>query len=270
VPELRLDNPALYGELVAGSTLWTKFDPEGLATPEGEAYMRKNHPVLGAFMHLIHGALSAIADPFGMVSNSPASPGLPQPRDFNPAGALINDDGHGNFSPNYEGIGGMATGLAMLKFGGRIGGVESEGVSAEVGACRRAARSEAVIAEKPNLGESVTADAPKTYYRLGDTVETMQKVIDSGELWGRAPKNIFSSDIDKVKAWGEGTLPEDQYGNGFEFKTTTPPDKNGVPGKPTWSGNRPGVVNEDGWAKIKIEVTKDTITPTTPKEADKK
>ena len=35
VPELRLDNPLLYGELVSGQQVWTKFDPEGLNSTWG-------------------------------------------------------------------------------------------------------------------------------------------------------------------------------------------------------------------------------------------
>lgn len=31
MPELRLDNPLLYGESASGDTFWTKFDPEGLS-----------------------------------------------------------------------------------------------------------------------------------------------------------------------------------------------------------------------------------------------
>jgi hypothetical protein len=39
VPELRLDNSALYGGIVSGDTFWTKFDPDGLA-PDYEIIAR--------------------------------------------------------------------------------------------------------------------------------------------------------------------------------------------------------------------------------------
>lgn len=46
---------------------------------------------------------------------------------------------------------------------------------------------------------------------------------------------------------------------GFEFVTDVPPDKGGVPDKPTWCHKprpRPGVVIEDDFAKIKVKVRK--------------
>ena len=98
----------------------------------------------------------------------------------------------------------------------------------------------------------------KTYHRLGDSPETVTKIQESAELWGRPPRNMFGSDIPKAKAY-EGPLPEGA--SGFEFRSSVPPDGGSVPGKPTWSGQRPGVVTENGWAKIKVEVTKDTVTP---------
>jgi hypothetical protein len=54
-----------------------------------------------------------------------------------------------------------------------------------------------------------------------------------------------------------GPLPKDV--SGFEFETDVAPDAGGVPDKPTWSHKykkRPGVVVEDGYAKINVKVLK--------------
>lgn len=70
------------------------------------------------------------------------------------------------------------------------------------------------------------------FHRLGDPKEIIDQVCESGELWGRAPRNFFRSDIASVKAYA-GPLPDGAYG--FEFETDVPPDYGHVPGKPTWS-----------------------------------
>lgn len=82
-------------------------------------------------------------------------------------------------------------------------------------------------------------------------------VVASGELWGRPPRNFNRSETPKAKAY-RGRLPKDVWG--FEFETDVVPDPGGVPDKPTWSHynkkQRPGVVVEDDWAKIKVKVLK--------------
>ena len=76
----------------------------------------------------------------------------------------------------------------------------------------------------------------------------------SGEIWGRPP--IFSP-RPMVQAYG-GPLPEGV--RGVEFDADVLPDRGGKPALPTWSGLRPGVVVEDGFAKIKATITKNTQT----------
>jgi hypothetical protein len=93
------------------------------------------------------------------------------------------------------------------------------------------------------------------YYRA-DPPDVIEKVVKSGELWGRPPRNCFRSDTPKAKG-NAGPLPKGVVG--FEFETYVAPDKGGVPSKPTWSHKyrqRPGVVVEDDFAKIKVKVLK--------------
>lgn len=91
------------------------------------------------------------------------------------------------------------------------------------------------------------------YHRIGDPADVIAKIGSSGELWGRVPRGFFQSDIPKVKAY-DGALPGEEQG--FEFTSTVAPDPGGVPGKPTWSGPRPGVRVEGEFAKIACIVTK--------------
>ena len=89
-----------------------------------------------------------------------------------------------------------------------------------------------------------------------DPPDVVRAVVATGELWGRAPRNCFSSETPKAKAYA-GPLPHDV--SGFEFETDVAPDAGGVPDKPTWSHKykkRPGVVVEDDYAKIKVKVLK--------------
>ena len=85
-------------------------------------------------------------------------------------------------------------------------------------------------------------------------------VVESGELWGRAPRNCFKSDTPKAKAY-RGRLPKDV--TGFEFETEVGPDPGGVPESPTWSHynkkKREGVMVQGDYAKIKVKVLKTQI-----------
>ena len=93
------------------------------------------------------------------------------------------------------------------------------------------------------------------FFRLKSPTQTFDVAKlqeQTGEMWGRAPRN---SDIPKVQAW-EGPLPEGKQG--VEFYTDVAPDTGGAPGRPTWSGPRPGVRVEDDYAKICCEVTANT------------
>ena len=74
----------------------------------------------------------------------------------------------------------------------------------------------------------------------------------SGELWGQPP---LGSHIPKVKAY-PGPLPAGAQG--IEFVTDVPPDAGSYRGRPEWSGPRPGVVVQGGYAKIRVIVTRNT------------
>jgi hypothetical protein len=91
-----------------------------------------------------------------------------------------------------------------------------------------------------------------TYYRLespSQTSETAERQQNTLEIWGSPPRNMYQSDIPKVKAY-EGKLPEGK--RGIEFTTDIMPDSGCRPGEPVWSGPRMGVTVEDGYAKIKV------------------
>ncbi|MFF0310148.1 RHS repeat-associated core domain-containing protein [Streptosporangium sp. NPDC004379] len=92
----------------------------------------------------------------------------------------------------------------------------------------------------------------------------LQRVLDSGELWGRSPR--YSS-FPQVQAYA-GPLPasERHKRGSFTFYTEVRPDRGSRLDRPTWggeghdaargtTGNRPGVYVDDEWAKIKIHVT---------------
>eukprot|EP00977_Amphora_coffeiformis_P013446 scaffold3529_cov271-Amphora_coffeaeformis.AAC.4 len=84
----------------------------------------------------------------------------------------------------------------------------------------------------------------------------------SRELWGK-PRQY--SAIPQVQAY-TGPLPFLSANTatttvataGLEFVTTTAPDTGTAPGHARWTGPRPGVWIEDGYAKIKIRVTQNT------------
>jgi hypothetical protein len=84
-----------------------------------------------------------------------------------------------------------------------------------------------------------------------EDVETARKQIDSQELWGGPARNFLQSNIPKVKAYLR-QLPPDN--TGIEFETAVEPDRNTPPGVVYWSGDREGVRNEGGYAKIKVQI----------------
>ncbi len=106
-----------------------------------------------------------------------------------------------------------------------------------------------------------------TYHRFISPTQTsqdLQKQIQSQEIWGQPARNVYQSDIPKVKAF-VGKLPKGK--KGIEFTTdilpdpNTPPylattdilpDPNTPPYLATWSGERLGVRTEDGYAKLKV------------------
>ncbi|MEN9568746.1 MAG: hypothetical protein RLZZ69_3944 [Cyanobacteriota bacterium] len=91
-----------------------------------------------------------------------------------------------------------------------------------------------------------------TYHRFvssTQTLEDIEKQLQSLEIWGRPARNLYQSNIPKVKAF-IGKLPENK--KGIEFTTDVTPDPNTPPNWATWSGNRRGVKTEDGYAKLKV------------------
>jgi hypothetical protein len=91
------------------------------------------------------------------------------------------------------------------------------------------------------------------YYRVkspSQTEEDIEQQIQKKEIWGKVPRNFLASHIPKVKAYTEWRFGEEA--TGIIFWTNVAPDKGGVPGKPTWSGNREGVKTEGEFAKIKV------------------
>ena len=95
------------------------------------------------------------------------------------------------------------------------------------------------------------------YYRKESPTQTVadaKKQEETGEFWGQS--KAWNAII-KVRAY-DGPLPPGE--RGVEFETDILPDPGQSPGQPTWgaTGPRPGVVIEDGWAKIKGRVLKNT------------
>ena len=92
------------------------------------------------------------------------------------------------------------------------------------------------------------------FHRLrNSTTQTdtdIDRQIASGELWG-SPRRWSS--IPQVQACA-GSLPDGRAG--LEFFTAVASDANTVPAWPRWTGPRPGVVVEDGFAKIAIVVSR--------------
>jgi hypothetical protein len=81
-----------------------------------------------------------------------------------------------------------------------------------------------------------------------DPPSAVKQILASKKIRGQPPRNYFKSQFPKVKAF-DGTLPT-QKTTGVEFWTDVPPDANGIPGKPTWSG--PANAN---WHEIDVVIT---------------
>jgi hypothetical protein len=98
------------------------------------------------------------------------------------------------------------------------------------------------------------------------TVEDGKNQIASQEIWGGPARNCYFSNIPKVKAYTKVLpLQEDRFSRGeatpttkelgIEFTTVVEADRCTRPGLASWSGDREGVRNEDGYAKIKVAIT---------------
>ncbi len=83
------------------------------------------------------------------------------------------------------------------------------------------------------------------------TEEDIEKQLQSKEIWGKPPRNIYSSDIPKVQAFTE-EMPGVKKNQGIKFTTDVPPDSGSPPGQAQWSSLNPGVKIEDGYAQLKV------------------
>lgn len=91
-----------------------------------------------------------------------------------------------------------------------------------------------------------------TYHRLKSPSQTREDAVrqeESMTIEGFPARNTSQSDIPKAKAF-DGPLPEGL--EGVEFVTDVEPDGGCIPGKPCWSGPRPGVTVAEDRAKLKI------------------
>jgi hypothetical protein len=103
----------------------------------------------------------------------------------------------------------------------------------------------------------ITVTEEPTYHRRETDVATAQKQLASQEMWGGPTRNYMGSDTPKVKAYlSTAILAEDRskQRSRIEFTTAVPTDSY-HPVFAYWSGDRPGVRNEDGYAKIKVQIT---------------
>jgi hypothetical protein len=118
-----------------------------------------------------------------------------------------------------------------------------------------AALGAAFAAWLAGLIRSEVGDEP-VYHRYADEKEAA-RVERSGEVWGLPPRNTFASDIPCVKAYA-GRLP--RGGRGYEFTTPVKP-RTSSPSERRWIPGMPGVVEEDGHAKIPVRVVRNTTRP---------
>lgn len=114
------------------------------------------------------------------------------------------------------------------------------------------------VAPMTKTGDITTTPIPLQhgpYHRLKSPTQsdsTALKQHRSSEIWGRPRRD---SDIPQVQAY-VGPLPPNA--GGIEFTTPVRPDGGTPPGQVRWTGPREGVVVEDGFAKIRCIITRNT------------
>lgn len=74
----------------------------------------------------------------------------------------------------------------------------------------------------------------------------------TGEIWGRP---VRGGQKPAVRAYSGPLLPGQR---GIEFATDILPDPQGAPHRPEWRGPRPGVREENGFAKLTVTITRCT------------
>jgi hypothetical protein len=106
-------------------------------------------------------------------------------------------------------------------------------------------------------GATVRAEraGTRTFHRLESPTQTSvtaSKQERSGEIWGRPNRGSAVPSVDAYQG------PLSPGARGVEFTTDVPPNPWSPPGRARWYGDRPGVRNEGGYAKICGRVTKNT------------
>jgi hypothetical protein len=98
------------------------------------------------------------------------------------------------------------------------------------------------------------------YHRLAspsqrDDIAALQE--NTGEIWGTYNRDMMGGQapIPSVDAY-VGPLP--RGARGIEFVTDIPPDPHTPPHRVRWTGPRNGVIIEGSYAKIRVEVTRNT------------
>ncbi|MGA6136394.1 RHS repeat domain-containing protein [Acinetobacter dispersus] len=91
------------------------------------------------------------------------------------------------------------------------------------------------------------------FHRMGDSMESIQSIKGSQQIFGNPPTNFYASDIAKVKAY-QGQLPAGKQG--FEFYTPVKPNGGGMDGRALWFSPNPGVKIVQDKAVIRCIVTK--------------
>ncbi len=113
--------------------------------------------------------------------------------------------------------------------------------------------SELVHVPRPVVDPPAQVYGP--FHRLESTTQRPSDAARSAEdsfLWGNTPRSGFEP---TVQAY-EGPLPHGA--RGIEFYTTTPPHPDGLPHQPHWYLSDPGVVNDEGAARITCIVVLNT------------
>ena len=98
-------------------------------------------------------------------------------------------------------------------------------------------------------------EEPIYHRRKSPTTQTKddaRKQIASQEMWGKESKYTVNGLFPAVKAWQNQINRESDFG--IEFTTKVEPSPSGHPHFAYWYGDRAGVVNEDGYAKIKVTI----------------
>lgn len=90
-----------------------------------------------------------------------------------------------------------------------------------------------------------------SFYRINDSKEVTELQVNSRQIWGGVAKNTHRSDILRVRAYTTDVVVS-KNDSAVRFTTEVEPDPNTPSHLAFWSGNRPGVLIEDNYAKINV------------------